>query len=274
MIFPPQYNSIALNLTSPIIASNEPDNIRFFQICSALEMVQILALNDVLREKIGSKVYDGPFKEMTLTPAAMTGLFAPHLLGTYEWELHDVIERIIAHPYKQILDIGCSYGYYVNGLALRMPKVRVAGFDIDPEARKKCAEMAEANHISDRVSVSGEFPGEDFARYEKDGDTFVFMDIEGAEKELLDPQRYPALQKMDVLVEMHDCVDPQISKMIQERFAKTHDIEVIRNKSKAFPLDTLFGPEQFIHHMDHMLVTNEGRGGAYALGLHAITCKK
>jgi hypothetical protein len=49
----------------------------------------------------------------------------PKLLGSYERELHGIMERIVRTDYATVVDIGCAEGYYAAGLALRLPEARV-----------------------------------------------------------------------------------------------------------------------------------------------------
>ncbi|MDD3289033.1 MAG: hypothetical protein PHX43_08580, partial [Alphaproteobacteria bacterium] len=260
MIFPKEYGEDILKITKPIWESDLPEHLRLYNLCLSLNYTQGVLLSGLIRARIGNKVYGGPFKGMTLIPEAMNNLYAPSLLGTYEHELHEIVERIIATPYKQILNIGCSFGYYSIGLALRMPNTKIYSFDIDPSAREKCLKMASVNGVTDQVVINGLFPGEDFAKY-AGSETLVLMDIEGAETELLNPELYPALKGMDVLIELHDCIAPNISKIITERFSATHNIEIVKNRPKAFPLHEIFGEYQYIEHMDGMIATWEGRVG-------------
>ena len=52
----------------------------------------------------------------------------------------------------------------------------------------------------------------------------VFCDIEGDELKLLNPQRYPALKQLDIIVECHDVFDASITTNLQEHFADSHQI--------------------------------------------------
>ena len=52
------------------------------------------------------------------------------------------------------------------------------------------------------------------------------VDCEGAELDLLQPLRCPELTTADIIVECHDWVK-SISLPLTERFASTHDVEII-----------------------------------------------
>lgn len=225
----------------------------------ALAILRANVLAVLLKNTIGSNVYSGPFKDMKLTPAALQKAFGPVLIGCYEHELHKVVEHIIARRYKRILNIGCAFGYYATGFALRMPEVTILAYDILDAAQKQCKEMAVLNGVQSRVHVSGLFRGDDFATY-ADGETLVLMDIEGAEVNLLDPDLYPALKKMDILVELHDLYNPGISKTVMSRFVATHNVDFIINKATTFDFEPLTG-KAYNDPFDSSIIAWENRDG-------------
>ncbi len=243
-----------------VLAKDEPDDLKLERLWHTLTSLRANLNAIVLRNTFGSKVLSGPFKGMQLTPAVMTKIFGPILTGHYEFELHGVMERVIAHPYKNILNIGCAFGYYAVGLALRMPQAHIHAFDIDPDERKKCVDLALLNGVQDRVKMGEEFTGANFAAY-ADGSTLAIVDIEGAETELLDLARYPALSKIDMIVEAHDVYRPGISKILAERFAATHDIETIYNRPSMFDFGSVLGADHFINPIDSTIIAWENRAG-------------
>jgi hypothetical protein len=88
----------------------------------------------------------------------------------------------------------------------------------------------------------------------------VFCDIEGGERDLLDPAIAPALGAMDIIVESHECLIPGITQLLLERFSPTHDIEVIHDDGQR-TLDN--APQWFngLAHLDQLLATWEWRSG-------------
>lgn len=165
----------------------------------------------------------GPFQGMNYCVAAAEGSRAPRLLGAYEASLHPVIETVISRAYPQVLDIGCAEGYYAVGLARRMPGTVVHARDRDPRARSLCATLAGANGVSDRVRVGPEVGHADLALCAS-APTFVLCDIEGAEGALLDPVHAPALAEADLLVEVHEGMQPGLLAALTERFRPSHRI--------------------------------------------------
>lgn len=260
MQYPADQAAKVLTIIKGIMEEPAPEDFRLLKLWRTLMLIHEATLLYALREKIGNRVHSGPFAGMQLSAEILeSGLHGPELFGNYEKELHSVFQRIIAHPYRQILNIGCAFGYYSVGLALRMPTAKIFAFDVDEKARAQCRDMAMLNHVENRITIAGAFRGEEFASYADDG-TLVLMDIEGAEDALLNPAQYPALQKMDVLVELHDCFRPNVSDIIIKRFMPTHDIEVIYNRPSIFSFDQLLG-NTYIDPLDAVVLTWERRSG-------------
>ena len=266
MFFPPELGPQFMTIIKPLWEADEPDSVKLQRIWSMLTGLQGIVLGQILTRRIGTRVFAGPFRGMELIPDIMDRHFSPSLLGPYEWELHDAVEHAIAKGYKQIVNIGSSFGYYSVGLARRCPETTVYAFDIDPEARAQCKKMAELNGVADRVVIGERFNGEDYERF-AGPDTLVFMDIESAEDELLDPQRFPALKTMDVIVELHDCIKPGLSVNLPLRFVETHTVRVIPNAPFSFPLEKILGPDYRPDHFDNLIATWEGRGGPTPFGV-------
>jgi hypothetical protein len=256
----PQQAALILDRARGLLEEARPDDFKLHYLWNTLAYIHATALAKKLVTMIGANVRAGPFKGMELTPEAQVGDFAPALLGIYEHELHPFIEEAIAARYATILNIGCAYGYYSVGLACRMPEVAVHAFDIDEACQKKCRAMAALNGVENRVTVGGEFKGEDFAAYATQK-TLAIVDIEGAEMELLDPVRYPGLAKIDLIVELHDVFNPVVSRTIAERFAATHDVKIIRNRAQLYEFAGLATDEMYIDPFDRLLVTWENRDG-------------
>ncbi len=173
--------------------------------------------------RMGNRVVAGPFAGMAYPVGSSEGGRSPRLLGAYEASLHPVIGAIIARSYPQVLDIGCAEGYYAVGLALRMPSTRVYAHDTDPHARAACAALAAANGVADRVILGAEVSHDGLALCAA-ASTLVLCDIEGAELALLDPARAPALLQADLLVEVHEGMQPGLLATLTDRFSATHTV--------------------------------------------------
>ena len=173
-------------------------------------------------------VRHGPFKGMrySQTESLYSTLF-PKLLGCYERELHDAVEEVCGRGHTDIIDIGCAEGYYAVGMALRVPDARVLALDLNPEAVRLCGDLARANGVEDRVTASLKPAADVLASLEPGARTLVIMDCEGCEKILFTGDVVRRLAGADLLIEVHDYLDPDTSAAVREAFADTHDIRVI-----------------------------------------------
>lgn len=203
----------------------------------------------------GVTVLNGPFAGMKYVAQATEGALAPRLLGTYESELHPHLEKMSRAGLECVIDIGCAEGYYAVGLARLLPAARVYAYDIDAKARAACAELAASNGVADRVHVGGEFRPEDFEEF-AGRNTLVIMDAEGAEDDVLIPERAPALAGMRLIVETHDVFRRGVMQRLIERFSPTHDIEVVRQGPKTAPMPAWLGE---LGHLDQLLAVWEWR---------------
>jgi hypothetical protein len=195
-----------------------------FQVIAAYRAAR---LKQPLSELVGPTVQSGPFAGMAFLDRVSEGAYIPKLLGSYEAELHGVIETACSAGYDTVVNVGCAEGYYAVGLARRLLSARVHAFDIDARAQQLCHQLAEMNGVADRLEIAGELTGSDFAKFAT-GRTLVLCDIEGAEVELLDPDTHPALRHMDLLVEIHRVGDAWTSDLLYPRFAQSHTVSEIQ----------------------------------------------
>jgi hypothetical protein len=193
-------------------------------------------LANALAQRDGLVIQHGPFAGMKYVGAATEGALLPRLIGSYECELHPHLMALIDEGVDTVIDVGCAEGYYAVGLARLMQGATVHAYDTDPAARAACAALAALNGVAERVRIGETFRGEDFAGFAP-GKTLVFMDIEGGEHALLDPEAYPALKGLHVVVETHPSPRLDLTAIVRERFAATHDIvrEDIGPKTTPLP---------------------------------------
>ena len=247
---------LARSFPSPNIATSEELN-------TALRLLSkwrsVLIQNTLLKHQ-GTVVMQGPLSGMEFMPQSAEGCHIAKLLGCYEQPLHPFIEEAIVNAYPTILNIGCAEGYYAVGMARRMPSTQVLAFDLNPKAQEVCAALAQKNAVSDRVKVGALFKPEDFEAYGGQK-VLVLCDIEGAEKDLLNPEVAPALKGMDLIVESHECLLPSITQTLINRFKESHEITVVHDNGQRQLQDA---PQWFnnLAHLDQLLATWEWRSGA------------
>jgi hypothetical protein len=156
--------------------------------------------------------------------ADVGSVFFPKLLGSYEVECHAFVERICSRACDRIVNIGAGEGYYAVGLARRLPKAHVIAFETDPYSRQLCSRLAELNGVQSRVEIRGACDRDALAA-SLIGKCVVVSDCEGAELDLLVPEKVPGLVQTTLLVELHDFVTPGTSSAIGSRFEETHTLE-------------------------------------------------
>ena len=187
------------------------------------------------------RVQSGPFAGMKYPATAgrqqwrghlLGSALAPKILGSYEAELQQTIREISTTSYSTVIDIGTGEGYYAVGLARLIPTASVLGFEINANAREYCRRMAALNNVGRRVKVGAAADAQTLASALEQGKCLVVCDCEGCEETLLNPIQVPALASADILVELHDFLVPGITDVIRERFAPTHDIELIQEGSR------------------------------------------
>jgi len=181
------------------------------------------------------RVYSGPFTGLALAPNP----FLPHLLGTYERELHAVIDALCARPWRRIVNVGGGNGFYIAGFGRRVADAELVVFDLDPAARAVIARTVERNALSARTQVLGAADAAGLeAACHGTGPTLVVMDVEGAEVELTDLNNVPSLRRATILVETHDVLRAHCRDTIVARYAPTHVIQsiaTVRRTLEDFP---------------------------------------
>ena len=196
-------------------------------------------LTELVYQRTRGFVYQGPFQAMKILHKFSwgDGDCASKLLGLYECELFEDIERVINQPHDLILNIGCAEGYYGIGLAKRT-QTKTVVFDVNKTAVDIARENAAANGVN-KILFSTDCTIDNYRSFLASANNpFIFMDCEGAEEDILDLTVVPELAKTSVMVESHDCNRPGLTDKLVARFAETHNIKLIRqgNKNPYMPL--------------------------------------
>lgn len=215
----------------------------------------------------------GPFRGMRYLDRSHCSQLAPKLLGTYEMELRGILEEFLALRPDRIVDVGAAEGYYAVGLLRLAPERRVVAFEAEAAARTALQELASLNGVSNRLEVRGWCDAEALrATLTGASRPLVIMDIEGAEREVLDPATVPQLRGAFVLVELHPHLVPDVRERLSERFRGTHGVRFIpavARSASSLPPGTPFG------HRDLLAAAWEGRpdgqGWLWMTPRHAAT---
>lgn len=189
----------------------------------------------------------GPFAGMRYIDICGGSGPACKYLGIYEKELRKVVASFLKNDPALIIDVGAAEGYYAVGLLRLLPRTRVIAFEADKKTRGELEQMATLNGTLDRLSIKGFCDaGELTTALNKNPAAspppWLIVDIEGGEKELLDPVAIPALRTCPILVELHDAMVPGCHETLTQRFAASHHIQEIHSAIRTLddvPADIL-----------------------------------
>jgi hypothetical protein len=189
----------------------------------------------------------------------------PYQVGSFELELHPVVERLAAEAPETVVNVGSAEGYYAVGLAMRIPAAEVVGFELDPRLRAAAAGLAKLNGVSERVELRGLCTVDALAAAAPPagaGASAVIMDCEGAEAELADPERVAWLREASILVELHPAIDAGIAERLRGRFSDSHEVELIESEVRRASLfDAQLRPIRGLRRIDRELLVAEFRDG-------------
>lgn len=219
-------------------------------------------LQNTLVQQHGTRVMGGVFVGMDFVAQSAEGCHVPKLLGCYEEELHPFLTKIEHEGYSTVINIGCAEGYYAVGIKRLLPNTNVLAYDVNPVAQEACKGLALKNNVE--IAVHGLFYPENFADFENEDKVLVWCDIEGAERELLDPVKSPALERMDLVIEFHPTVQGHTLHDVLPRFSKTHNIEVISARGHNPELPIFL---QQLGHLDQLLAQWEWRSSSTPWGV-------
>jgi hypothetical protein len=191
------------------------------------------------RAIVHDTVVGGPFAGMRY-PLRWGDASAPaKWLGSYEEELSHSIETLLQRKPDRVVVIGSADGYYTVGCALALRGTRVDGFDPEWLARRNTVRLARENDVSQFVAVHG------LATFESLNallglapvPALVISDCEGAEDELIDPVRIPALKGSDLVIELHEWSDASLGDRIVSRFPShaAHFLDTQQRDIRKYP---------------------------------------
>jgi hypothetical protein len=176
------------------------------------------------------QVLHGPFQGMKYPSFTSVGSsFYPKLLGSYETELHGIINNFLLENYAEIIDVGCAEGYYAIGLGLKLGNTKIYAYDIDETARNLCYQMAKLNNVENKVIIRETCTAKELGNFKFSGRGLVICDCEGYEHSLFNEVNIKNLTNCDLLIEMHDFIDLNISGYLVNLFSKSHNLQIVKS---------------------------------------------
>jgi len=174
------------------------------------------------------KVLSGPFKGLIMKQKFPT---KPMLLGVWEKELSFIWDSLEKLEY--IIDVGAAEGFYAVGLARKYPSKKIIAFEMNPSA-KNLLEKTVKNNSVNNLEIFGKCEYEDLTKIcNKLQNSFIIMDCEGHEIELLKISEPSIFQKAHILVELHEMYADGCTNILKSRFAKTHQVSEIQGQHRS-----------------------------------------
>jgi len=177
------------------------------------------------------RVAAGPFQGLRLAGNTVGDCESPVLLGSYECETHDWLEREFARGWTVAVNVGSNVGLYSTGLAMRLPRATVYAYEMDEALRTATRQSAERNGVANRVHAFGRADPATLAALPVTS-ALVVCDCEGYERDLLDAALVPWLAASAMLIELHDFAAPGTTTELRARFSGTHDITIVEQQPR------------------------------------------
>jgi len=144
------------------------------------------------------------------------------LLGSYERELSEILAGVSA--YDLFVDLGSGDGLYCVGVKRQFPTICVIGYEMDRAQRRIAKSLAASNKV--QFASRGAVDTRELNKLPA-GRLFLMSDVEGLERDLLDPVLVPRLIDAAMLIEVHPTVHADIVDVLTARFEATHEVRVI-----------------------------------------------
>jgi hypothetical protein len=181
--------------------------------------------NDSLIEKVGNRIYFGPFSGLKIPEVATKLLTVSEILGLYESCLHCKFEHLINNDIRNVVLVGGNNGYYAAGLSYIFNPISIKVYESDESFHNIINSWFDENNLNNS-EISGKATIEEFQKFESNID-LIFMDCEGFEIDLLNPVNFPWQKKSNILLEIHPFYINNLVSTLSSRFRNTHKIQII-----------------------------------------------
>ncbi|WP_068322660.1 FkbM family methyltransferase [Polynucleobacter yangtzensis] len=184
-------------------------------------------------------VIDGPFRGLKLSEDRNWGNsndLTTQILGTYEREIVDLI-ALLSSPNGVFIDIGGANGFYAVGVAKCLSFSSVYVYELSAEGRREISINAVLNDVDPFIKIGGKFDNNTVSQdwvEAKNSTGVILIDIEGGEFELMNPEFFSVFSRFNIIVELHDFLDPNthmVDVLIQNSNA-THEVKFLRNNGR------------------------------------------
>jgi len=156
------------------------------------------------------------------------------LAGTYELELHPALSAAIARKPEVVVNIGAAEGFYVSALARKLPSSKFIAFEAMDSWHHHLRRNLKINGVNNRCDLRGFCSVNDFENVICElgsQSSFVLMDIEGGEFDLITHSIMQNSQHIEFLIEIHDWQSQQKGDDLVALLQKTHEVSIIQQDS-------------------------------------------
>lgn len=183
------------------------------------------------------------------------------ILGLYEQEVQFCISSN-CQPYGTFIDVGAADGYYAVGCLFASCFNRCIVFEQNDSSRLSIEKLAIVNMVSESITISSACTRESILDLSEDvrNNSFLLIDIEGGEYELLTDEVIALFQGSFFVIELHPFASHDGETATDElckRFFNTHTVQRVDQGAR--------NPNQFhalkhLHDNERWLLASENRG--------------
>lgn len=178
-----------------------------------------------LKQLFNDRIYFGPFSGLKIPDNLYDVLSVAEIMGLYESCLHNTFSDLLNRDIKNIILVGGNNGYYTAGLSYIFSPEQYYVYEMD----HKMHNLIESWYVKNNMSlpkILGEADDKNFVNFDADID-LLLIDCEGAEKILLNPEKFLWQKRSDIILELHPFYVDNLIALISKRFSSTHEIQLI-----------------------------------------------
>jgi hypothetical protein len=224
---------------------------------------QSQALCHRFMKEFDATIHYGPLKGVKIPRKSHWGRLdkAPMLFGLYEQEVLQALLDV-APRFPHFIDLGAADGYYGVGMVAAGHFSSSTCFEISSKGQQLIAENARDNGVADKVQILGKATpgfqnGIDAGIREK---SVLFVDIEGAEFDVLTEDVFTAFAGSVIIVELHEWAVPEGEAKLarlRELAEKTHNIRELTTTARDL---SVFPELDLLNDSERWLICSEHRG--------------
>jgi len=215
-----------------------------------------------LDEIFESTVKYGPFKGLKLPAKTWWGSTdrGSMLLGLYEKEVLDSIHNI-PRKYTTFIDLGAADGYYGIGVLINNLFEKSICYEMSEKGRMTLKNNAQLNNVLNKVEIRGLAKNNFYHELSLHIllNSVLFIDIEGAEFELMDKEAFKAFQNSIIFIELHDWLFEDGEEKLQKIKNDSFSTHVIKELTMGTRNLSIFPELKKLNDNDRWLICSEGR---------------